>query len=98
MARPQRNAYVCQNCGAGFARWAGKCAACNEWSSLVEEAGAPPPPGTGLGAARKGRVLELESLARPDTPPMRRLASGSAEFDRVTGGGGGAGGGPLVGG
>jgi len=87
MARTQRNAYVCQNCGASFARWAGKCAACNEWNSLLEEAGAAAPPGTGLGAASKGRALALETLAAPDLPPMRRLASASGEFDRVTGGG-----------
>ncbi|MDY6407935.1 MAG: hypothetical protein SPL08_04480, partial [Pseudomonadota bacterium] len=29
--------YVCQNCGATFAKWAGKCDACGEWNTLVEE-------------------------------------------------------------
>jgi DNA repair protein RadA/Sms len=87
MPRPARSVYVCQNCGATAARWAGKCAACNEWNSLVEEASAPGLPGRGLAAAGKGRVLALENLAAADAPPMRRLSSGSAELDRVTGGG-----------
>ena len=29
--------YVCQNCGAVFAKWAGKCDACGEWNTLAEE-------------------------------------------------------------
>ena len=29
--------YVCQNCGAASARWQGKCEACGEWNSMVEE-------------------------------------------------------------
>ena len=87
MPRPARSVYVCQNCGASAARWAGKCAACNEWNSLVEEASAAGPPGSGLAAARKGRVLELESLVAANARAMRRFSSGSAELDRVTGGG-----------
>jgi len=87
MPRPARTLYVCQNCGATAARWAGKCAHCNEWNSLVEEEAAAAAPGTGLAAASKGRVLELESLLATNAPPMRRFSSGSAELDRVTGGG-----------
>jgi DNA repair protein RadA/Sms len=86
MPRPARNAYVCQNCGVTAARWTGRCTACNEWNSLVEEAGATPP-GSGLATASKGRVLQLESLSVADTPAMRRFSSGSSELDRVTGGG-----------
>ena len=29
--------FVCQNCGAASARWQGKCEACGEWNSMVEE-------------------------------------------------------------
>ena len=48
--------FVCQNCGAASARWQGKCEACGEWNSMVEEgdclaglggvAGRPAGPGT----------------------------------------------------
>ncbi|MEC8583592.1 MAG: DNA repair protein RadA, partial [Pseudomonadota bacterium] len=29
--------YICQACGAVSAKWAGKCEACGEWNSMVEE-------------------------------------------------------------
>src|SRR5262249_22626805 len=76
--------FVCQNCGAAYARWQGKCEACGEWNTIVEEAAERPKmPGR---APRKGRLFELESLAG-DAHDAPRLASGLAEFDRVTGGG-----------
>jgi DNA repair protein RadA/Sms len=84
VARPQKPAFVCQNCGAVAQRWAGKCAACQAWNSLVEEAAVAPLPGRG--AAGKGRVLALETLAAGQAG-MERMASGSHELDRVTGGG-----------
>ncbi len=32
-----RTVYVCQNCGANSPKWIGKCPACNEWNTYVEE-------------------------------------------------------------
>src|SRR6516164_9092610 len=76
--------FVCQNCGAAFSRWQGKCEACGEWNTLSEE-GAERPSGPGRKPGR-GRLFALEALAGEahDAP---RLPSGIAEFDRVTGGG-----------
>jgi DNA repair protein RadA/Sms len=76
--------FVCQNCGAAFSRWQGKCEACGEWNTLCEE-GAERPAGPGRKPGR-GRQFALETLAGEahDAP---RLPSGIAEFDRVTGGG-----------
>jgi DNA repair protein RadA/Sms len=76
--------FVCQNCGAVYGRWQGKCDACGEWNTIAEESAAKTPtPGR---AARKGRLFALEPLAgiAHEAP---RLASGLAELDRVTGGG-----------
>ncbi|MBN8964194.1 MAG: DNA repair protein RadA, partial [Rhizobiales bacterium] len=80
---------VCQSCGAASARWQGKCEACGEWNTLVEEGD-----GTGIGARpagvgrapRKGRKFALEPLTG-DAQDAPRLPSGMAELDRVTGGG-----------
>jgi DNA repair protein RadA/Sms len=73
--------FICQNCGAAFARWAGKCEACDEWNTLVEESA------EGLRRPmRKGRPFAIEPL-KGATQEAPRLASGIAEFDRVTGGG-----------
>jgi DNA repair protein RadA/Sms len=76
--------FICQNCGAAFSRWQGKCEACGEWNTLSEE-GAERPSGPGRKPGR-GRLFALEALTGEahDTP---RLVSGIAEFDRVTGGG-----------
>ncbi|HJU30950.1 MAG TPA: DNA repair protein RadA [Hyphomicrobiaceae bacterium] len=86
MAKAARSQFVCQNCGAVSARWAGKCVACGEWNTITEEADAPPPPGSGLARAAKGRVVALETLAKA-TDRVARIPTGLAELDRVTGGG-----------
>ncbi|MCL4768020.1 MAG: DNA repair protein RadA [Hyphomicrobiaceae bacterium] len=87
MARPARAAFVCQNCGSIASRWAGKCAGCGEWNTLVEETDAGPvPPGTGLTRTTRGRAVALEPLAG-SSQSAPRIATGLAELDRVTGGG-----------
>jgi len=76
--------FVCQNCGAVYGRWQGKCEACGEWNTIAEEsAAADTAPGR---ASRKGRLFALEPLAGAANEAPR-LASGLAELDRVTGGG-----------
>jgi DNA repair protein RadA/Sms len=88
MAKAQRNAFVCQNCGSVSSRWAGKCAGCGEWNTIVEEAaGAAAVPGSGLAKGTKGRVVRLESLKARSDDEAPRLPTGLGELDRVTGGG-----------
>jgi len=77
--------FVCQNCGAAYGRWQGKCEACGEWNTIAEEAAALERSTPGR-APRKGRVFALEPLAG-DVHDAPRLSSGIAELDRVTGGG-----------
>ena len=36
-----KSEFVCQNCGAKYVKWAGKCSNCGEWNSLVEQILAP---------------------------------------------------------
>ena len=79
--------FVCQNCGAAYNRWQGKCESCGEWNTLAEEdtSGAASVPAS-IRPKRKGRTFALQTLtgASDDAP---RLSSGMAELDRVTGGG-----------
>jgi len=87
MARAQRR-FVCQACGAETPRWAGRCEACGEWNTIVEELAEG---GVGGGpAARKpkgrGREIPLVPLSGAETE-IRRRVTGIAEFDRVCGGG-----------
>ena len=83
MAKPTSR-YVCQSCGAAFPKWAGRCDACGEWNTLVEEA-VPDSAPKGLGAAR-GRRLDFVGLSGASDPAPRRL-TGIVELDRVLGGG-----------
>jgi DNA repair protein RadA/Sms len=86
MAKPAKVQFVCQNCGAVASRWAGKCAACGEWNTLIEETDVAAAPGSGLARATKGRAVALQSLAE-GSERIVRLPTGLAELDRVTGGG-----------
>jgi len=83
MAR-RETTFICQTCGAAYSRWQGKCDACGQWNTIAEESSASSQ--ASARAPRKGRLFALEPLAGAalDAP---RLASGLAEFDRVTGGG-----------
>ena len=74
--------FVCQACGSTYPKWSGKCEACGEWNTIVEEKQEARP-----GAARKpgGRVTFV-GLAGEAAPPPRRL-TGIGELDRVLGGG-----------
>ncbi len=80
--------FVCTACGNAGARWQGKCDACGEWNTIVEEGqagGIGAGPGS-LRSPRKGRPVALVALdgAIEDAP---RICCGIGELDRVTGGG-----------
>ena len=86
MAKASKSIFVCQACGATASRWAGRCASCEEWNTLVEETDAGPPPGSGVTQKTKGRIVKLETL-KGSTAEAPRFSTGNAELDRVTGGG-----------
>ena len=77
--------YACQACGAVHSKWAGRCDACGEWNTIIEEVGEPRAVATKTGKVRAGRITfaGLEGQAEP--PP--RASTGIAELDRVLGGG-----------
>ena len=78
--------FVCQNCGATHIRWSGRCDACGEWNTLVEEDVASAPVGGSQRKARAGRPIALAALSgAEDQPP--RISTAIAELDRVAGGG-----------
>ena len=83
MPRPSTR-YVCQNCGASYPRWAGRCDSCGSWNTLAEET-VSVAPGARASAGR-GRPVELVALDAV-SPDMPRHATGIAELDRVCGGG-----------
>ena len=79
--------FVCQNCGAVYGRWQGKCESCGEWNTISEEGAGHSQQAAGPGRpARKGRPFALQPLAG-ETDDAPRTPCGIAELDRVTGGG-----------
>ena len=81
-----RASYVCQNCGAISQRWQGKCDACGEWNTIIEEAAALGVGGAALRKGASGRPFPLEDLSGA-SPPQPRIVTGISELDRVAGGG-----------
>lgn len=83
-----RSIFVCQNCGATGGRWQGRCDACGDWNTIVEESVGPSPglsPGIAARPSR-GRAFALEGLeGGGEAAP--RIVTGIDEFDRVLGGG-----------
>lgn len=75
--------FVCQDCGAQSPRWAGKCANCDSWNSLVEEA-------VVSSVSRRIKIASPEEpvlLADIGATEEKRYMTGVNEFDGVMGGG-----------
>jgi len=88
MASRTKSVYVCNDCGAQSAQWAGQCSQCGSWNSFQEQSVA--------GKAPTEKAMRFSSFAERQgivtlaaVPPEQtaRLASGSGELDRVLGGG-----------
>ncbi len=80
--------FVCQNCGASYAKWAGQCARCGEWNTLLEQAPEIASKTTLKKAQSSGKQLQVMALDQVDAGEGgTRLATGFHELDAVLGGG-----------
>ena len=85
MTKKNGSEYVCQNCGAVYPKWQGKCDACGEWNTIIEEKVG----GEGFSnfnPKRKGSLLDFVSLSG-SPQVLERLHTNIRELDRVCGGG-----------
>jgi DNA repair protein RadA/Sms len=80
-----KSIYTCQNCGAQSAKWIGKCPACNEWNSYVEEVISKKQT-TGKLAVQISDNQPL-TLDKIETLQNKRISVPIEEFNRVLGGG-----------
>ncbi|MEL6862034.1 MAG: DNA repair protein RadA [Pseudomonadota bacterium] len=80
--------FICQACGAAHSKWSGRCDACGEWNTLVEEAMSGPPGGLKApkSGSKRSSKAEFSALNGDDAPP-ERIVLGVDELDRVFGGG-----------
>lgn len=88
MKNNTKTAWFCTSCGAQSPKWAGKCPACGEWNTMVEERIAPEkksrtlsPSGQRTARTRPQLIHEIELAEEP------RIKMPSAELNRVLGGG-----------
>lgn len=95
-----KSAYFCQSCGYETAKWLGKCPACNEWNTFVEEVVEKAPQNvptwkSSTGTQRLNKPSKIENIT---SSPEKRFFTGDQELDRVLGGGLVAGSVVLIGG
>jgi len=76
--------FICNNCGAQFPKWMGRCTSCEAWNTL-EEVETKVSKGSKAGYA--GAMPVVHSLADISGVETKRLGTGFQEFDRVLGGG-----------
>lgn len=76
--------YVCTECGAGSAKWMGRCPSCGRWHTLQEEVVASESPAQKAALVGSAKALRLSEVQAEE---QGRLATGISELDRVLGGG-----------
>ncbi len=85
MAKKLATVFVCNSCGYESGKWLGKCPACNEWNTFVEEKAITGTKGTTKEKNKpKGEIVKLNEVEKK---PTTRITTGVGELDRVLGGG-----------
>ena len=85
-----KSRFICQKCGASYAKWAGRCENCGEWNSLLEQVA--PTESESKSALARGAVSgkKLDAVSINTIEPSdagSRLSSGFNDLDNVLGGG-----------
>jgi DNA repair protein RadA/Sms len=84
MASRPKTLFFCQNCGHESAKWMGRCPACHQWNTFVEEVVVKTP------AARQGQLTGQTKpvlLHQIDSAGEYRIITPDQEMNRVLGGG-----------
>lgn len=82
-----KTAFFCQSCGAESPKWMGKCNACGEWNTLVEEivsAGTSQKSHSHADHQKKSKPVKLADI---QLLSQARIDTGNVELNRVLGGG-----------
>lgn len=82
-----KTAWFCNSCGAESPKWSGRCPACGEWNTMVEEKIRPEKKSRTLGPSSGSRIsspVPVSEIASDEEP---RIKMPSSELNRVLGGG-----------
>jgi len=85
MAEKLKTIYECQNCGAQFPKWSGRCLECGQWGTLVEDIKDNKKMADNI--ITKMAISEVIDLSQAKDVQAIRWKSGISEIDRVLGGG-----------
>lgn len=78
-------AFFCQSCGAESPKWMGKCNACGEWNTMVEEVIATTKSSTSYTSPKQqNKATKLQDISSGN---QIRIDTGNIELNRVLGGG-----------
>ncbi|QQS17234.1 DNA repair protein RadA [Candidatus Saccharibacteria bacterium] len=81
-----KSRFVCQQCGASFPKWAGRCDNCGAWNSLLEST--PEAEGKSAVSRSAGSILKAEKISAIKLDAVAsRLSTGIKDLDTVLGGG-----------
>ncbi|MDP4181476.1 MAG: DNA repair protein RadA [Bacillota bacterium] len=78
-----KSIYICQECGYETSGWLGKCPACNQWNTFVEE---PLKSGSKVNNSDIKEIKPI-SINEISVDAEERYSTGFKEIDRVLGGG-----------
>ncbi len=85
MAKKTSTVFVCNECGYESSKWLGKCPACGEWNSFVEEKAVM---SSGISSKDKTKPKsEVVKLNEVEKKKTFRIKTDVGELDRVLGGG-----------
>ena len=85
-----KTTFACQSCGTIYAKWQGKCNACGEWNTIVEEVlEKEAPEKTAWRKEEKltsyqAKPIKLQDIQQGDS---YRIITKDSELNRVLGGG-----------
>jgi len=82
-----KTSFFCQNCGAQYPKWVGKCNSCNQWNTIAEEVVSKPDKNdvkSTFNIVRNSKPQLIEEIQISDIP---RIKLPGTELTRVLGGG-----------
>lgn len=80
--------FVCQECGASYPKWSGKCENCGRWNTLVEQVSESSGKDAISKSSKTGRILDVRNLNEIiSEKKQERISSGIKDLDIVLGGG-----------
>ena len=82
-----KSVWFCKACGNESSKWMGRCPACGEWNTMVEETVATGKKSSAQSISVPGAAQKPMPLAEIDSTHEQRISLNNAEVDRILGGG-----------